>query len=72
MGGMKTLPEVIALLGGNKGVAEIFGVRSSAVSNWRAAGRFPERLHLQVDRLCKERGIDYDPASDPEQCKSAA
>lgn len=59
---MMPIDDVIDALGGNKEVAALFGVGSSAVSNWRSAGRFPERLHLRVYRICQERGIEYDPA----------
>ncbi len=52
-----TASELIDLLGGNKAVADRFGVKSSAVSNWRASNRFPPRLHYQLLRWCKERNI---------------
>lgn len=54
--------EVIDALGGNKAVAEMFGVGVSAVSNWRSWNKFPPRLHLRVLRECEARGLDFDPA----------
>lgn len=59
----KTVREVVEALGGHQAVMELFGVSyMSAVSNWIAADRFPDRLHLRVLRECEARGIDYDPA----------
>tara|TARA_R100001244_G_scaffold2541_1_gene3934 strand:- start:10680 stop:10886 length:207 start_codon:yes stop_codon:yes gene_type:complete len=52
---------IIAALGGNKAVADLFGVLPSAVSNWKAAGRFPDRLHLRVFLECQSRGVSVPP-----------
>lgn len=54
--------QVIDLLGGNKPVAELFGVGTSAVSNWRKFNRFPERLHYRLARETERRGINVDPS----------
>lgn len=54
--------DVIAAMGGNKAVAELFGVGVTAVSNWRKWNRFPPRLHLRVLRECEARGLEFDPA----------
>lgn len=64
-----TASELIDKLGGNRSVAALFGVRSSAVSNWRAFDRFPARLHYRLAKECEARGIEIDPrllASEPE------
>lgn len=57
-----TVNEVIDALGGTAKAAELFDVTPPAVSNWRAEGKFPERLHYRVFKECKARGIQYDPA----------
>lgn len=56
-----TASDVIDALGGNRVVAAIFGVRSSAVSNWRAQNRFPPRLHYRLAKECEAQGIKVDP-----------
>ena len=58
--------DVVKALGGNKAVAEFFGVRSSAVSNWKRDNAFPPRLHLKILKFAEERGValeagDLDP-----------
>lgn len=55
-----TASEIIDQLGGNRDVAAMFGVKSSAVSNWRALDRFPERLHYRLAKECANRGISLD------------
>lgn len=55
------IDDVIEALGGSRGVAERFGVGTTAVSNWRVAGVFPERLHLRVFNACRDLGINYIP-----------
>ncbi len=57
---MQTTSDVIDALGGNRIVAQIFGVRSSAVSNWRASDRFPARLHYRLAKECEVRGVRLD------------
>ncbi len=54
---MKTATQLIDELGGNTAVAEIAGVGSSAVSNWRKAGVLPPRLYLCFARAGRERGV---------------
>ena len=61
---MLTVADVVKELGGNKAVAERFGVTPPAVSNWKAWNKFPPKLHLTILRECQARGIDYDPAPD--------
>lgn len=56
-GAPMTVSDIIDQLGGTGAVARIFGVGAPAVSNWRAAGRFPARQHYRLFRLCRERGI---------------
>ena len=62
IGGM-TISEIIDAFGGTTAVARLFGVTPPAVSNWRAAGRIPPRLHLRVIREAERRQIKIDPDS---------
>lgn len=48
---------VIDSFGGTGATARIFGVRPSAVSNWRKSGQFPARLHYRISREAAARGI---------------
>lgn len=54
---ISTVNELIDELGGTTAVAKLFGVGSSAVSNWRKAERFPAGVHYLISRLATERGI---------------
>jgi hypothetical protein len=54
-----TVSDLIDRLGGNPVVADYCGVSNSAVSNWRAWNRFPDRasLHYRLRQMCKEKRI---------------
>ena len=54
--------EAIAAFGGTGKMAKRFGVGPSAVSNWKTAGRFPDRLHYRIAKAAEEEGIKL-PAS---------
>lgn len=56
-----TVSDVIEALGGTSAAAKMFGVRPSAVSNWKSFGRFPDRVHHRVFLECQSRGIDLPP-----------
>lgn len=60
-----TTDDVIDALGGTGKVAALFGVLPSAVSNWRAAGEFPARMHYRVYEACQRAGIDWRPPAPP-------
>lgn len=55
-----TSSEVIDALGGTVKAAGIFGVRSSAISNWRKRG-FPGHVEARIWHECKKRRINYVP-----------
>lgn len=55
---MKTVSDFIDALGGNGVVADIAGVGSSAVSNWRKFDRLPPRLYLRFAAAARERGVE--------------
>ena len=43
-----TVDDLVEAFGGNVALADIAGVGSTAVSNWRKAGRIPPRLYLRL------------------------
>lgn len=54
---IKTMDEFVDLFGGADATAKAFGVGVTAVSNWKAWGRLPSRLHLRAVRLAAQRGM---------------
>jgi hypothetical protein len=56
-----TLSEFIAALGGASAAGEVFGVGRTAVQNWLAASRMPDRYHLRAVREAQQRGLVFDP-----------
>jgi hypothetical protein len=56
MASLKTVPEVIAALGGNDHVAKTIGASYNAVSNWRARGTFPAHTYLILNEMLRRRG----------------
>lgn len=57
---IKTMDELIDVFGGADATAKAFGVGVTAVSNWKAWGRLPSRLHLRAVRLAAQRGLTID------------
>ena len=53
-----TVSDVVAAFGGTGQMARTFGVLPSAVSNWKKAGRLPDRLHYRISREAMNRGIE--------------
>ena len=51
-----TIDQLISAFGGNKAVAEFFGVVPPAVSMWKHRG-IPARLHLRILREAVRRGL---------------
>lgn len=58
---LQTVTAVIDAFGGTAATAARFGVLPSAVSNWKAAGKFPQRLHYLIDSEAKKSNLDIDP-----------
>ena len=56
-----TVKQLIYALGGFDAVAAAFEVGASAVRNWSAWNAIPKRHHLQIYRMCAERGLSFDP-----------
>ena len=53
---MKTVNDIVKILGGTGKTADIVGVLPSAVSNWKRAGFIPARHYFQIFRECEKRG----------------
>ena len=58
---ISTVADLVAALGGDHEVAAIAGVGRTAVSNWKAWNRIPQRLHYTFFRACQDRGIAWEP-----------
>ncbi len=69
---IETASDLIDALGGNKSVGEIFGVGTSAVSNWRAMNRFPPRLHYRLHTESKRRRLSVSPKLFTDRPREAA
>lgn len=54
--------EVFDALGGYKGLGELTGAKTSAISNWVCHKQFPARLYLQISSKLRDLGYDADPA----------
>lgn len=54
---LKTVPEVIAALGGTERVAQMVGVSYTAVSNWHARGVLPAHTYLILNEMLKRRRV---------------
>lgn len=52
-----TVTEFIDALGGSAKAARLFSVRCSAVSNWKARGRLPERVHALAAAIARKKRI---------------
>ena len=54
---LRTVPEVIAALGGTEHVAKTVGASYNAVSNWRTRGVFPAHTYLILSEMLRRRGV---------------
>jgi len=53
-----TIAEIVdQVFGGTAKMAELFDVTPPAVSNWKAAGRFPARLHYRIAKEAEARNV---------------
>lgn len=46
---------------GDAEACRVFSVKPSALRNWIAVNELPEKHHLRAYKLCRERGIPFDP-----------
>lgn len=58
---LRTVDEVIAAFGGLTGCQAIFGGVLSRFCNYKAAGRFPEIMHMRIYVECVKRGLPIAP-----------
>lgn len=58
---LTTVDEVIDALGGPRGMASLFGGVPNRFSNHKAAGRFPETMHMRIYVECLKRGLNIAP-----------
>ena len=59
---LETVDEIMDFFGGNQGMMELTGCKSSTVSMWRTAKRFPTNTYLVIAGALKERGKTAPPA----------
>jgi len=55
---LKTVPDVVAALGGNRAIAQRYGYageRGQAVVNWKKKGRIPPELYLPMTADLRRR-----------------
>lgn len=59
---LKSIADVIDILGGTVKAAEVLGVRSNRISNWKAAGIFPNNAQIafKITDLCHGFGYEVD------------
>jgi hypothetical protein len=53
---MKTVNDIVKILGGTGKTADIVGVLPSAVSNWKRFKFIPSRHYFKIYRECEKRG----------------
>jgi hypothetical protein len=58
---LTTVNEIIDALGGPRGMASLFGGVPHRFSNYKAAGRFPEMMHMRIYAECLKRGLTIAP-----------
>lgn len=57
-----TVTDLVAKLGGNAAVAEMFRVGPTAVCNAKARGRLPHRWRLPIQKIARQKRWRIDPA----------
>jgi hypothetical protein len=58
---LKTVAEVIEAFGGPRAMRDIFGGVLSRFYNFKATGKFPKRMHMEIyDEAC-DRGLNIAP-----------
>jgi hypothetical protein len=58
---LSTIGEIVDAFGGAKAMSAIFGGVPSRFYNYKAAGRFPEAMHMRVYVECVKRGLPIAP-----------
>jgi hypothetical protein len=58
---LNTVEEVIEAFGGSKAMCALFGGGLSRFSNYKAAGKFPDSMHMRIYVAARERGLNIAP-----------
>lgn len=58
---LQTVGDVIDAFGGAKGMSEAFGGVPTRFYNYKAAGRFPKHMHMELYVEVCERGLNIAP-----------
>ena len=58
---IETIDEVIDAFGGVKEMCATFGGVPSRFSNYKAAGRFPDSMHMRIYVAARERKLNIAP-----------
>lgn len=58
---LRTVEDVIAAFGGLTGCQAIFGGVLSRFCNYKAAGRFPDNMHMRIYVEAEARGLNIAP-----------
>jgi hypothetical protein len=55
---VRSVPELVDALGGNKAAQEFFGISGQLIWHWRENNRIPARLHLLHTAKLADKGIE--------------
>jgi hypothetical protein len=58
---LQTVPDVIDAFGGPTAMGAIFGGGPSKYCNYKASGRFPEKMHMRIYKAALKRGLNIAP-----------
>jgi hypothetical protein len=58
---LDTVGDVIDAFGGLKAMCDIFGGGPSKFCNWKADGKFPKNMHMEIYVEACERGLNIAP-----------
>jgi hypothetical protein len=58
---LHTVDEVIDAFGGVRAMCSIFGGVPTRFYNYKAAGKFPEHMHMKIYVEARERGLNISP-----------
>lgn len=58
---IRTIEQLVDALGGEKVVAETFGISQPAVANWKLRGQIAAGWHLRLLAMARGRKLRVDP-----------
>jgi hypothetical protein len=59
---LQTVSEVIDAFGGPKAMSATFGGVPTRFYNYKAAGKFPKHMHMEIYVVACERGLSIEPS----------